>query len=77
MRAISCLLALLLPPAGLFLWFGMSVVAWMISALWLAGILIFWLLWAGPGLALCLLAALCAVVTILLRRPSSSGKKAY
>lgn len=76
MRALCCLLGLLLPPLGLFPWFGSAAVAWIISALWVAGVLIFWFLWAGPGLVLAGLASLCACVAILFMRRSSSMQRA-
>ncbi len=76
MRIISAILALFLPPLGLFLWFGPAATAWVVSALWLTGMLVFWFLWAGPGLILCILASICACAAILFLQSSSSIQRA-
>lgn len=75
MRFISCIFALLLPPLGMLLWFGSTILTWTVSALWLAGVLVFWLLWAGPGLALCLLASLWAFAAVIFMRPATDSRR--
>ncbi|WP_145198903.1 cytochrome c-type biogenesis protein CcmH [Sphingobium sp. B2] len=67
MRILAALLALILPPLGLLLWRGSDRATLLLSILWLAGMAVCWLLWAGPGLLLCALASVLAAVIILFR----------
>lgn len=66
-RVLLVLLALVLPPVGMFLWAGAGKATLAISALWLAGMAICWTLWAGPGLLVCALASIIAAAFILFR----------
>lgn len=77
MRLLFCILGLLIPPLGLFLWFGAAALTWILSAVWLLGLLVFWFLWAGPGLGLCLFVSFCTVAAILFVRPSPSSPRAF
>lgn len=65
------LLALLLPPLGLWLWFGRERPALALSAAWLLGQLLFWFVFAGPGFLLTGVAAAAAAARVFLRTRSA------
>ncbi|KPF89732.1 hypothetical protein IP83_01595 [Novosphingobium sp. AAP93] len=68
MGILWCILAFLMPPLGLHYGRASRFAAGLISIIWIAGQLVFWLFMAGPGFALCLLASLAAVVAVVRAR---------
>ncbi|WP_333834970.1 hypothetical protein [Rubrimonas sp.] len=63
-RAALALLSLALPPAGLALARGADRWTLALSGLWIGGLLTCFLLFAGPGAIMALLAALAAAAVV-------------
>lgn len=76
MHGLLALCAVMVPPLGLFTGIAPRPVMAAIALLWLAGLAIAMLLWAGPGALLMLLSSL-AVAVLLLRRTSPSPGRSY
>ena len=70
MRFILAILAVLLPPLSLWFWRGVATSTIAISAIWLIGHAVFWLLWAGPGFLIMVVSSL-AAIWVILRKPKA------
>jgi hypothetical protein len=69
-RLLAALVALVLPPVGVYLWGGRGLFLGLAAGAWVTGLLVFFLWMAGPGFLLVLAATLFAVAGILFSRPS-------
>lgn len=73
-RVPAALLALLLPPLAMY-FVGRTPLALGVAALWLVSVLLFWLVFAGPGLLLGLLSSLAASGLVLTAPRSRFSRK--
>lgn len=74
MRAVALVLAFVLPPLAIWLMRGVSAGLWVSLALSCAALVVFWVLFAGPGVALWVLAGLQAAgVALFMARRTPAG----
>lgn len=73
MRIVSLVLAFVLPPVAIWLMRGVSIGIWINIALCALALVVFWFVFAGPGVVLWALAGVQAVAVAVFMKRRGAG----